>query len=222
MDNGYVYILINASMPDLLKIGMTARDSRQRARELSNTSVPTPYKVAFEIFSCECGRLESQIHKELSEFRVNPNREFFRYPLDKAIAILQNLSSNASQFHENYEAVEIIDDLVHEYPGCLKEDIVSVRIVQPGNRVWLEITTEKVSRDGELVDQVIRRDDLAFIIDEEDDLYFRPEDHIQVNAHKFVKEFGPFSIYMVTDLFNDKAGKQINKEHNPRNGKKSS
>ena len=31
---GHIYILINASMPGLLKIGMTARTPDERAREL--------------------------------------------------------------------------------------------------------------------------------------------------------------------------------------------
>jgi hypothetical protein len=51
MASGYVYILVNHSMVGLLKIGRTVRDSRARARELSTTGVPTPFQVAFEVFS---------------------------------------------------------------------------------------------------------------------------------------------------------------------------
>ena len=41
---GYVYILENASMPGLIKIGKTSRDSVERARELSSaTGVPTGF-----------------------------------------------------------------------------------------------------------------------------------------------------------------------------------
>nr|WP_319997864.1 GIY-YIG nuclease family protein [uncultured Draconibacterium sp.] len=78
MQNGYVYILTNSSMPDLIKIGKTARDSRTRAKELSTTSIPTPFKVAFEIFSSDYENIERKAHASLEDFRVNQNREFFR------------------------------------------------------------------------------------------------------------------------------------------------
>lgn len=92
MNPGYVYILINQSFPHLLKIGRTLRDSRARARELSTTGVPTPYQVAFEIFSENHEQLEAAMHSELAAFRVTDRREFFHYPLNKAIAKLQELN----------------------------------------------------------------------------------------------------------------------------------
>lgn len=89
MNSGYVYILINESMPGLIKIGKTQRDSRSRARELFKTGVPTPFQVAFEIFSDDYEKVEKKVHDEISDFRVNHTREFFKYPIDKAITILQ-------------------------------------------------------------------------------------------------------------------------------------
>jgi len=85
---GYVYILVNPSMPGLIKVGRTLRDSRMRARELSSTGVPTRFQVAFELFAEHHETLEAMVHLELTDFRVNAAREFFRYPLDKAIALL--------------------------------------------------------------------------------------------------------------------------------------
>lgn len=46
MAAGHVYILINANMPGLLKIGMTERTPEERARELSaGTGVSSPFIV---------------------------------------------------------------------------------------------------------------------------------------------------------------------------------
>ena len=52
MAGGYVYMLTNASMPGMFKVGRTVRDSRGRARELYTTGVPTPFEVAFEVGGC--------------------------------------------------------------------------------------------------------------------------------------------------------------------------
>lgn len=104
MNPGYVYILINPSFPDLIKIGRTLRDSRERARQLYSTGVPTPYLLAFEMFSEEHEKLEGTIQRELSDFRVISNREFFRYPLDRAIKLLQQLNSQPSLKESIYSA----------------------------------------------------------------------------------------------------------------------
>lgn len=205
MKNGYIYILINQSMPGLIKIGITARDARSRARELSNTSVPTPFEVAFELFSENFEVLEKTVHEALDDFRVSGNREFFRYPLDKAISLIQKLNTMPEQDGQVYVAINIFNRLVDKYPDHLQEDIVSVRIVQQQERVWLEITTEEEIA-GYLKDQTIHRMDLGFITDEvdEDDVdlpFFNSDDPIELNADKFVEDFSSYSIAMVTDLF---------------------
>ena len=91
---GYVYILENDSMPGTIKIGRTSRDSVERARELSSaTGVPTPFKVAFELPSAEYEKLEREMHIRLANYRVASNREFFKYPVDKAISLLGKLET---------------------------------------------------------------------------------------------------------------------------------
>lgn len=203
-------------MAGLIKIGKTKRDSRLRAKELSNTSVPTPYTVAFEIFSDDMDALEKKIHDKLADFQIASNREFFRYPLDKAIALLQKLNDPAEDLDSSYVAVNIFNKLNIKYPDCLKKDIIEVRIVQSEKIVWLEITTEE-KKGGYLVDQTIKRSDLAFIREGDEDLTFKPEDNIEINADKFVNEFEPYSIIMTTDLFHEKACDDIadkfQKEH---------
>ena len=158
------------------------------------------------IFSSNFDELEKAAHTELEDFRVANNREFFRYPLSKAIVLLQSFNGNYSK-EVNFEAVDIMIDLDAKYPNHLKENIVSVRIVQPERRVWLEITFEEVSENGELVNQTIKREDLAFISNgdklEKYEKYFNPTDTVQVNARKYIEEFDVQSIYMTSDLFKD-------------------
>ena len=76
---GHVYILENDSMPGLLKIGKTVRSSRERAKELSNsTGVPTPFRVVFELSSDKYEILEREVHNKLARYRVGSKREFFK------------------------------------------------------------------------------------------------------------------------------------------------
>lgn len=207
MAPGYVYILINSSMPGLIKIGRTLRDSRMRARELFSTGVPTPFQVAFELFAEQHEALEAMVHNELNDFRVNAAREFFRYPLDKAIALLIQLATPLQNSTEQYVAEDITQRLREKYPLYICPEIVAVRIVQMPGGVWLEITTEKEIA-GYLVDQTTQRTDLAFIVDT-DEAFFRPEDDVRLNANKLVNDYDIYSVVMTTDLFHDDACQQI-------------
>lgn len=94
---GYVYILTNQAMPGLIKIGFTMRTASERADELykdggkSKSGVPLPFEVAYE-FPCENPeKLEGEVHKKLAEHRINKDREFFKYPVDDAIKLIEEL-----------------------------------------------------------------------------------------------------------------------------------
>ncbi|MDT9000924.1 GIY-YIG nuclease family protein [Paucibacter sp. APW11] len=214
MSAGYVYLLINPSMPGLLKVGRTFRDSKARARELHSTGVPTPFEVAFELFSENHEELEKKLHGHLSEFRVSGNREFFRYPLRLAIQHLQELSVPPMELSSAYCAESIFQDLSERYAPWLKPSIVDVRIVQTQERVWLEITEEEEIA-GYLVDQTIKRSDLAFCSgDGHESKCFSPADSVSKNSAKFVERWCPYSIIMTTDLFHDSACRQIENDPN--------
>lgn len=213
MNPGYVYILINHSMPGLIKIGKTIRDPHRRARELSTTGVPTPFQVAFELFSEEHDTLEALVHNKLLDFRVSTNREFFHFPVDRAIKLLQELNTPSSSKESIFSAIDVTDKLRQKYPRYIDPDIISIRLVQPGDRVWLEMTREKEAA-GYLKDQVITRTDLGFISDDDlEGFYFDPLENVSVNANRFVNDFDEYSIMMTTDLFHDEACKEIQERH---------
>lgn len=90
MSRGFVYILTNDFMPDLVKIGMTTRSVEQRAVELYQTGTPGPFKI-YESFDCpNCVEVEREVHEELSEYRINDGREFFRCDTEKARICVMN------------------------------------------------------------------------------------------------------------------------------------
>lgn len=78
MTYGFVYMLRNDYMPDVVKIGCTERSPHRRAAELSKaTGVPTPFQVVCYIEVRDHERCEREIHDWLSAHRVPSNREFF-------------------------------------------------------------------------------------------------------------------------------------------------
>ena len=89
----YVYILINQSMPGLVKIGRTDRNPEDRAKELSSTGVPSPFMVAYEHLVIDSRSAEAVIHAFLSSqgHRPSANREFFNIPLKLAISIVSKI-----------------------------------------------------------------------------------------------------------------------------------
>ncbi|PPA80806.1 hypothetical protein C4A76_25360 [Brevibacillus laterosporus] len=214
MSSGFVYILINSLMPGLVKIGRTQINSQERAKQLSNSSgVPVPFVVAYDLYTGDCVQLERDLHEKLSDFRVNQNREFFRYPLNDAIKLLQEISSNNTlQKHSTYEAVEILLKLKEKYGDWINLDISSVRVYQTYERVYMEITKDHY-RNEDLVDQYIKRKDLGFITADYDELFFDPVLPVTANADRFINNFDPFSIINCIDgLFTEEAIQQIIKK----------
>lgn len=87
---GWVYILSNPEMPELLKIGFTERDPLSRAKEISqDTGVPSEFIVDYQVYSSRPYELERKVHELLHEYRLNNNREFFRCTHASAIEAIK-------------------------------------------------------------------------------------------------------------------------------------
>lgn len=114
MAEGYIYVLVNSSMPGLVKVGKTTRDPDQRASELSGaTGVATPFVVAFKQFFFDCDAAEEFVHATLERegLRQASNREFFRaQPSDVIRVVLQ--TPGATEDVSGDPAQDIDDDLL--------------------------------------------------------------------------------------------------------------
>lgn len=112
-DSGYVYVLMNPSLKNMVKIGKTTREPEERAKELSAaTGIPTPFIVVYSCLFESCTEAESFVHTYLESngFRVASNREFFEIPINMAIdAVIKakehftNNFNNISFMNENYD-----------------------------------------------------------------------------------------------------------------------
>ena len=87
-----VYIFINQSMPDMVKIGITDNVER-RVKELSgSTGVPLPFECYYAVkVSEDAKKLEKKIHGGFDKQRVRREREFFYTSPENAKSILELL-----------------------------------------------------------------------------------------------------------------------------------
>ena len=78
-NRGVIYILANKYMPEVLKIGRTARDVDTRVRELSRpTGVPTDFEVIYDELVSDVNAAEKRVHDLLSDRRVNEIKRVFQ------------------------------------------------------------------------------------------------------------------------------------------------
>lgn len=78
-----VYILINDAMPGFVKIGFTAKDVEQRIRELDSSGLPLPFECFYAAKVNRGKEVEKTLHDIFKDYRVRPNREFFRVDPDR-------------------------------------------------------------------------------------------------------------------------------------------
>jgi len=88
----YVYVLVNKSVPNMVKIGMTTNTPDERARQISAaTGVATPW---IPVYSYKCYRsdlLEEEVHEHFKDHRVNRNREMFAIDSHTAQIAIESL-----------------------------------------------------------------------------------------------------------------------------------
>jgi hypothetical protein len=109
---GHVYVISNVGAfgENMVKIGMTRRlDPNDRIRELGDASVPFHYDVHALVFSDDAVGLETRMHHELADRRVNLvnlRREFFRATPAEVRDILLRHQGSIVQWVDEPEAAE--------------------------------------------------------------------------------------------------------------------
>jgi hypothetical protein len=90
---GYIYVLVNPSIPGMVKIGKTKRHPESRAREMSqSTGLPTAHSVAFKVRVSDIDLAERIAHRSLASSRVTRDREWFRASLERAKCVVSEVA----------------------------------------------------------------------------------------------------------------------------------
>lgn len=90
--SGILYCMTNASMPGLVKIGVTTDTAANRAKQLSAaTASPTPFHVVYQKVVSDCNDAEAKVHAALADRRVNDGREFFEVSVYEAAVTMDRI-----------------------------------------------------------------------------------------------------------------------------------
>lgn len=166
---GYVYLLINHSMPGLVKVGLTTRDPESRTRELSAaTGVPTPFVLVFDVLVPDCIQAEHIMHEMLSErgYRVSENREFFAAPIREVIGLMLEVRERMPRMpmparSDDYEAIIAPSEPEPEPdPSSQLDDLIeeAARVIVQSQHGSVSLLQRKLSvcytRAARIVDQL--------------------------------------------------------------------
>ncbi|QFY43711.1 GIY-YIG nuclease family protein [Candidatus Methylospira mobilis] len=141
MANGFIYVLLNPSFPNMVKIGLTEDTSERRARNISSaTGVPTDFIVLYDMLVNDVDEAEREIHAHFSAYRVNKRREFFYVPPKLAICALIDI---AQKYPVAPALPAAIDDalpmLRSRFPKFLDPNIFSIRMITVPGSCYLKI-----------------------------------------------------------------------------------
>ena len=91
IDNGYIYVLRNHTISNILKINITYKNPEELLRQINNeNNFPTPYFILI------CKNIQNpeiklkKIYQLLIDYRINKKKDFFRISQEK-IKIFFNL-----------------------------------------------------------------------------------------------------------------------------------
>ena len=102
----YVYVLVNKSVPNMVKIGMTTNTPDQRARQISAaTGVVTPWIPVYSFACYRSDLLEEEVHQHFNYCRVNTHREMFAIDSHTAQKVIEELGYKYSTAMWDYNGL---------------------------------------------------------------------------------------------------------------------
>lgn len=95
MANGFIYIMTNPDLKNMVKIGY-AKDVEQRRRQLSTTALPHEYEI-YATYETSGNLEDKKLHRMIDnlnpDLRVSKGREFFVMSPDDAFDLLEAIAT---------------------------------------------------------------------------------------------------------------------------------
>ena len=96
---GWVYVMENRAMPGLVKLGQSTHIPEWRARQLSSTSVPYPFTVAYRALVDDYRRVETASKAVLG--RCREGKEFYRCGPGQAAEVIRQVAGAAMMYERS-------------------------------------------------------------------------------------------------------------------------
>ena len=104
-----IYVLVNQSFPDWIKIGRCS-DLEERVKKLSsNTAVPLPFEVFYACEVSDGPSTEKKLFQIFEDYRVSAKREFFAVDPEKVVQVLSIASPQEIRIDETFETDSLIE-----------------------------------------------------------------------------------------------------------------
>lgn len=95
MAKGFIYIMTNPALKDMVKIGY-ATDVESRRKQLSTTALPYEYEI-YATYETSGNLEDKKLHKMIdnlnSDLRISKNREFFVLSPEDAYELLESIAT---------------------------------------------------------------------------------------------------------------------------------
>ncbi len=147
--NQIVYILINESMPEYIKIGFTHGDVKERMKQLDRTGTPLPFEIYYAAVVGDAEKEEKWLHSIFADRRARDSREFFKMNPEYATLALKGVEIEEQKIDSGLtkEQEKEVDEV--------KERRSRFHFAQYGIPVGSKLT---FTRDSNIVAEVVEKD----------------------------------------------------------------
>ena len=134
---GWVYIITNKAMPDLLKVGFSTKDPELRADELHTTGIPHRYVVEYDVLVHEPYTVEQKAHMLLKSY--HENKEWFKCDIPTAIIAIRQAANNTIILESNkHDLINYRQTLFEEKTDYIPYNLRNISIVMQHDTKLLE------------------------------------------------------------------------------------
>ena len=128
---GWIYIITNKSMPNLVKVDYSTEDPEIKANALYSAAVPYPYVVEYDALVNEPSEIEQKTHEILEDY--SENNEWFRCDVIEAVVAIREAAGDTiinESIKFPFDTVEPFDSVQEAVTAIRQTESIKDNIVK--------------------------------------------------------------------------------------------